>query len=161
MTKLITQVHLKLTVQLESRMRDMEAATDCTLFLPKDSDIVKEMLAIGRHCSNMIRKSSRARKRKPSHMVLPLDGESNHRVPDQVLDSDPPLLPFLRLYGLLQRHEGWLSCAERKPHQEEHRVGTWQGAQQRDHARQRQVKGRKGRKGDAPTDSAPVVQMEV
>ena len=32
----------------------MEAATDCTLFLPKDSDIVKEMLSIGRHHSNML-----------------------------------------------------------------------------------------------------------
>ena len=31
------------------------------------------------------------------------------------------------------------------------------GAQQRDHARHRQGKGRKGRKGDAPTDSVPVV----
>ena len=54
MTNLITQAHLKLPVQLESRMRDMEAATYCTLFLPKDSDIVKEMLAIGRHYSNML-----------------------------------------------------------------------------------------------------------
>ena len=35
MTNLITQVHLKPPVQLESRMRDMEAATDCTLFLLK------------------------------------------------------------------------------------------------------------------------------
>ena len=54
MTNLVTLAHLKLTVQLESRMRDMEAATYCTLFLPKDSDIVKEMLAIGRHYSNML-----------------------------------------------------------------------------------------------------------
>ena len=70
-------MHLKFTVQLESRMRDLEAATYCTLFLPKDSDIVKEMLAIGRHYNNMIEKSCRERKRKPSHMVLQLDGESN------------------------------------------------------------------------------------
>ena len=54
MTNFITLAHLKLPVQLEPRMRDMEAATYCTLFLPKDSDIVKEMLAIGRHYNNMI-----------------------------------------------------------------------------------------------------------
>ena len=35
-------------------MMDMEAATYCTLFLIKDSDIVKEMLAIRRQHSNMI-----------------------------------------------------------------------------------------------------------
>ena len=33
-TDLISQVHIKRTVQLESRMRSMEAATCCTLFLP-------------------------------------------------------------------------------------------------------------------------------
>ena len=52
-TNLITYLHLKLPVQLESRMRDMEAATYCPLFLPKGSEIVKEMLVIGRHHSNM------------------------------------------------------------------------------------------------------------
>ena len=76
-TNFITLAHLKFTVQLESCMRDLEAATYCTLFLPKDSDIVKEMLAIGQALQQHDRKSCRERKRKPSHMVLQLDGESN------------------------------------------------------------------------------------
>ena len=45
MADLISQVQLnmKLSVLLESCMRDMELATYCTLFLPRESDIVKEM----------------------------------------------------------------------------------------------------------------------
>ena len=39
-TDLIAQVHLN--TKLESGMRDMESATYCTLFLPKERDIVKE-----------------------------------------------------------------------------------------------------------------------
>ena len=43
------QVHLnmKLTVQLESRMREMESPTYCPLFLLKKNDIVKEMQDAG------------------------------------------------------------------------------------------------------------------
>ena len=40
---LVSQVHMKLTVQLESRMRDLESATYCTLFLLIDSEIVTDM----------------------------------------------------------------------------------------------------------------------
>ena len=45
---LISQVHLKLSVQLESRVRDVEAATHCTLFLLRGSAIVTEMHSAGR-----------------------------------------------------------------------------------------------------------------
>ena len=40
--EMISQVHfnMKLSVQLESRMRDIESATSCTLFLPIEEDIV-------------------------------------------------------------------------------------------------------------------------
>ena len=48
-------------------MRDMEAATYCTLFLPEDSDIVNEMLAIGRHYSNMM-ENHREQERGGSHI---------------------------------------------------------------------------------------------
>ena len=44
-TNLVTQMHLKLSVQLESLMRDAEAATYCTQFLPKERYIVKETSA--------------------------------------------------------------------------------------------------------------------
>ena len=45
---LISQVHLKLSVQLESRVRDVEAATHCTLFLLRGSAIVTEMHSASR-----------------------------------------------------------------------------------------------------------------
>ena len=45
---LISQVHLKLSVQLESRVRDVEAATHCTLFQLRGSAIVTEMHSAGR-----------------------------------------------------------------------------------------------------------------
>ena len=54
---LVTQVQLnvKLPVQLESRMRDMEEATYCTLFLPKESD-VREMQDASRVFSELVTK---------------------------------------------------------------------------------------------------------
>ena len=42
------QNNRKLSVQLLSRMRDLGAATYCTLFLPEESDTVKEMQDAGR-----------------------------------------------------------------------------------------------------------------
>ena len=44
---LITQAHQKLSTQLESRVTDLEAATYCTLFLPRENDIVTEMQNAG------------------------------------------------------------------------------------------------------------------
>ena len=44
---LTTQAHQKLSTQLESRVTDLEAATYCTLFLPKENDIVTEMQNAG------------------------------------------------------------------------------------------------------------------
>ena len=56
MTDVISQVHLnmKLTVQLESHMRDTEPATYCTLFLQKGNDIVKEMQDAGRAYNELV-----------------------------------------------------------------------------------------------------------
>ena len=51
---LVTQVHLKLSTQLKSRVEDLEVATYCPLFLPKDNDIVKEMQDAGRFYSEMV-----------------------------------------------------------------------------------------------------------
>ena len=45
---------MKLTAQLESRMRDMESATCCPRFLPKENDIVKEMQDAGRSYNEVI-----------------------------------------------------------------------------------------------------------
>ena len=42
-TDLISQVHTKLSVQLESHVRDLESATHCTLFLLRDSVIVTDV----------------------------------------------------------------------------------------------------------------------
>ena len=53
-TDLITQVHLKLSAQLEARVRDLESSTCCTLFPPKESDIAKETQNAGRCCSDMV-----------------------------------------------------------------------------------------------------------
>ena len=56
MEDLISQVqfNMKLSVQLLSRMRDLEAATYCTLFLPEESDIVKGMQDAGRVYSELV-----------------------------------------------------------------------------------------------------------
>ena len=190
-------------------MRDMEAATYCTLFLPKDSDIVKEMLSIGRHYSNMLenhpeqergsrhiwffnsmvkatetaqrsrigerssadqeqtealrwlrtttestdlqelatwKKACRhrptcAKPGKPDRewIIFAVEGLITYEWPKQDTDSAQP--PFMPLEEPCKRKKGkrggseskiwsgtrW-SCAERKPQQEEHRVGTWQGS---------------------------------
>ena len=44
---LATEVQLQVSTQLESRVRDLEAATYCTLFVPKESDVT-EMQNAGR-----------------------------------------------------------------------------------------------------------------
>ena len=231
MTNLITQAHLKLAVQLESRMRDMEAATYCTLFLPKDSDIVKEMLAIGRHYNNMI-ENHPEKERGSRHkwffnsMVKATETALRSRI-GELSSSDQEQTEALRWLRTttestdLQELATWIKacghlawetrqgadrfCSRRtdysrmaeaghglsaatlhaagrvhanarraKEEDQNPRFGqaragpvrsasrsrkstVWEpgkGAQQRDHARQRQVK---GRKGDAPTDSVPVV----
>ena len=51
---LISQVHLKLSTQLESRVRDVEAATYCTLFQLRRSAIVTEMHSAGRACDVLV-----------------------------------------------------------------------------------------------------------
>ena len=51
---LISEVHLKLSVQLESRVRDVEAATHCTLFQPIGSAIVTEMHSAGRAFDELV-----------------------------------------------------------------------------------------------------------
>ena len=51
---LISQVHLKLSTQLESRVRDVEAATHCTLFLLTGSEIVTEMQSAGRAYDELV-----------------------------------------------------------------------------------------------------------
>ena len=232
MTKFITLAHLKFTVQLESRMRDLEAATYCTLFLPKGSDIVKEMLAIGRHYNNMI--ENHAEKQRGSRhkwvfnsMVKATETALRSRI-GELSPPDQGQTEALRWFRTITestdrqelatwikacRHLAWetrqgadrfcsrrtdqmaeaghgLSAAtlhaaggvhanarsakeeDQNPRFGQARAGPVRsasrsrkstacengtGAQQRDHARQRQVKGRKGRKRDAPTDSVPVV----
>ena len=51
---LISKVHLKLSVQLESRVRDVEAATHCTLFQLRGSAIVTEMHGAGRAYDELV-----------------------------------------------------------------------------------------------------------
>ena len=55
-TDLIIQVHLKLSTQLEARVRDLESSTCCTLFPAKESDIVKETKNAGRFYSGGCRR---------------------------------------------------------------------------------------------------------
>ena len=217
-------------------MRDMEAATYCTLFLPKDSDIVKEMLSIGRHYSNML-ENHPEQERGSRHkwvfnsMVKATETTLRSRI-GELSSADQEQTEALRWLRTttestdLQELATWIkacrhlpTCAKPgKPDREwiifcsrrtdysrmaeaghglsaatlhaaggahanarrakeedqnprfgQARAGpvrsaslskkstAWEpgkGAQQRDHARQRQVK---GRKGDAPTDSVPVV----
>ena len=178
-------------------MRDMEAATYCPLFLPKGSDIVKEILAIGRHYSNMIEKHPEQERGSPhiwffdarsriGELSPPDQGQTEalrwlrtitestdvqelatwikgcRHLPTFAKpgkpDRDGSFLqsktdhlqmaeeghglsaPTLHAAGY-KRKKGkrggsesktwsgtrW-SCAERKPHQEEHSEGTWQGS---------------------------------
>ena len=52
---LVTHVRLKPCTQLGSRVRDLEAAAAyCTLFPPKENDMVKEMQDAGRFCNDMV-----------------------------------------------------------------------------------------------------------
>ena len=66
---LISKVHLKLSVQLESRVRDVEAATHCTLFLLRGSAIVTEMHSAGRAYDVLVNYPTKRGKRKPAHLV--------------------------------------------------------------------------------------------
>ena len=50
---LATQVQLKLSTQLEWRVRDPETATCCTLFVPKKSEIVTDLQNAGKLHSDM------------------------------------------------------------------------------------------------------------
>ena len=56
-------------------MRDFVASTYCTLFLPKESDIVKDMQHAGRIHSDMVENQPRVIKRKSTHLVLQRDAE--------------------------------------------------------------------------------------
>ena len=51
---LIAQVHLKLSAQLEARVRELEASMCCTLFPPRESEIVKDVQSAGRIHSDMV-----------------------------------------------------------------------------------------------------------
>ena len=61
---LALQVQAKLTTQFESRMRDIEA-TMCTVFLPSESNIVKEVQEAGRDCNNMVTNQPTMERRSP------------------------------------------------------------------------------------------------
>ena len=54
MTDLAHLVRTKLTIQLESRMRDLEASMFCTVFLPTEGGIVKETQIAGRDYNNLV-----------------------------------------------------------------------------------------------------------
>ena len=72
---LTAQVNLKLSTQLEARVRDLVASTCCILFLPKESNIVKDMQHAGRIHSDMVENQPRVIKRKSTHLVLQRDAE--------------------------------------------------------------------------------------
>ena len=100
---LVLQVHAKLTVQLESRMRDVEASMYCTVLLPSESDIVEEIRGADRLHSDMVEKSQMW-KEKPAHMVLQRHAES-HREDSRGQGCGPePLEP--REVGGPSRHSG-------------------------------------------------------
>ena len=56
MVDLVRLVHAKLTIQLESRMMDMEASMYCTVLLPSEDEIVQEMQSPGRHKNYLVEK---------------------------------------------------------------------------------------------------------
>ena len=64
-TDLIAQVHLKLSTQLEERVRDLESPTYSTLCLPKESDIVTEIQNAGRYYSDMVENQPSAERGSP------------------------------------------------------------------------------------------------
>ena len=67
---LISQVHLELTIQLESRSRGMEAAAQCTLFPLRYSAILTEVPSAGRFYNDLLTDKGR-----PAHLVLHCDAE--------------------------------------------------------------------------------------
>ena len=56
-------MRLKLIVQPESSLRDVEASMYRTVLLPTESEIVKEMKHAGRLDSDIVRKNARSGKR--------------------------------------------------------------------------------------------------
>ena len=62
---LISQVHQKLTVQLEARLRDMEAATYCSVFLLRRSDTVTEMQSADRAHNELVTKQPSVERGSP------------------------------------------------------------------------------------------------
>ena len=99
-------------------------------------------------------------------IIFAVEGLITYKWPKQDTDSAQP--PFMPLDTNARRaKEEDLNPRLRQARADLVRSGSrtrkstaWEpgkGAQQRDHARHRQGKGRKGRKGDAPTDSVPVV----
>ena len=71
----ISQVHMKPTVQLESRVRDLESVTCCTLFLLIENQIVRRRQGIKRKGG----KRPKNRKWKPARLVLQRDGEDHRK----------------------------------------------------------------------------------
>ena len=80
-TDRISQVQSMLMVQLESRVRDVESATDCTLFPPRTSAFrdrnAKQRQNLQRHGNEPTSQG----KRKPAHPVLRGDAESQGEDP--------------------------------------------------------------------------------
>ena len=62
---LVTHVRLKLSTLLGSRVRDLEAAAYCTLFLPKENDMVKEVQDAGRFYNDMVENKPDAERGSP------------------------------------------------------------------------------------------------
>ena len=75
---LISQMHMKLSAQLEPRVWDLESATYCSLFLPRENAIGTEMQDAGQSIPRQCGKVSTRGMRKLAHLFLH-DGAEGHR----------------------------------------------------------------------------------
>ena len=78
-TDMIAQEHLKLSTQLEARVRDLESATHCILFLPTESDTVKEMQKRRQVLQRHGGKPTKRGQRRSTHLALQRDAKSHRK----------------------------------------------------------------------------------
>ena len=79
---LIAQIHLKLSAQLGARVRDLEASMYCTLFPPKEGEIVKYVQSAGRINSDMVENQPSVERGSPHILVLQRDAEGHREDPE-------------------------------------------------------------------------------
>ena len=90
MTDLIPQVHMRLSVQLESRVRDLEPTTYCALFLLRGSAIVIDMQDAGRAYNDKLVNFPDEERGSPHVWLLAIEANLGPKIGTLVLSDVGP-----------------------------------------------------------------------